>query len=101
MAVTLEEMKGHLNIVSAIDNILIQTYLTTAEVVVVSFLGYALDSELMTEMGTPVVLVDQAVRVICAEMYRDRENTTTSGRYDSSLSMARLLGQYQKINIVY
>lgn len=101
MAVSLTEMKAHLNVNTTFDDEIISTYLTAALDVVVGYLGYTLDSDLKIEMGTPDSVIDQATRVICADMYRDRENTSTSERYDFGLSMDRLLGQYKKINIVY
>lgn len=96
--INLEQIKLHLVIEHDLDNCILQSYIDVSLAIVEDTLGFKQAD--FTDNNVPEVLVDQAQRLVVAEMYRDRENTTTSKRYDSNLSLKRLLSPYSKIFIV-
>jgi len=96
--ITLDDVKAHLNIDHDLDNDLLDQYIRVSFTLVEDTLGYRESDFSINEV--PEILVEQAQRILVAEMYRDRELTTTKNRYNTSLGLNRLLSPYSKIFIV-
>lgn len=95
---SLEAIKQHLNIEHDLDNELLESYISVSLAMVEDTLGFKQSGFIVNEV--PEILVEQGQRILVAEMYRDREETTTGKRFDSGISLKRLLSPYSKIFIV-
>lgn len=94
----LEQSKLQLNIEHNLDDILIQSYIDVSLAMVEDTLGFKQVD--FTTNEVPEILIEQGQRILVAEMYRDREETTTSKRFNSGIGLKRLLSPYSKIFIM-
>ncbi|MCB1511524.1 MAG: head-tail connector protein [Hyphomicrobiaceae bacterium] len=74
MAVTLADMKAHLNVTTSDDDDLISDQISSAEAHLAAWLGFDLDDAEEFPSGRPADL-DQAVKMLAAHWYENREGT--------------------------
>lgn len=87
---TLIEAKEHLYLDHSLDDTPLVEYIEASLAIVSGVLGF---DPINTEREIPVALIKQAQRLLVADMYRDREATTTSKRFNKD-GVTRLLSPY-------
>lgn len=97
MAVTLEEMKAHLNVTLSVDDALIADQITAAEAHLASWLGFGLDDAKEFPDGRPAD-VDQAVKMLVAHWYENRETafiSNSAAAMEIPFSVAEIVRNYR------